>query len=367
MSRVYRHIGKVGHRLNGLCKSMACLLGRKFFTLHSSLFTLNSSLFTLHFSLLLLLSSCEYKDLCYDHNHWGDLRVNFDWQGVGGRIAPKGMTVLFYNDGQAAQEPIRYDMAGMEGGSARLLPATYQAAAYNYDTETILYRGMENTATLEAYTRLSSIEEGTQLSPRRASMPRAVGTDGQPVILEPDPLCAAASDTFSVARDASRTVTVMPHLRYKVVTVTITNVPNLQYTGQFGGALSGLAPSVFIESGQLGEGCVTQAFTANVEGETTLVMKFRIFGHCPHSREGRHYDHLLTVYAILADGSKWYYTEDVTSQLHPEDSGTPGGQDDDPEISIELDGLPVPKPIVNGSGFQPTVDYWQGIEIEVGM
>jgi hypothetical protein len=27
--------------------------------------------------------------------------------------------------------------------------------------------------------------------------------------------------------------------------------------------------------------------------------------------------------------------------------------------------LPVPKPIVNGSGFQPTIDDWQGTEIDV--
>ena len=74
--------------------------------------------------------------------------------------------------------------------------------------------------------------------------------------------------------------------------------------------------------------------------------------------------HLLTIYAILADGSKWYYTNDVTDQMHDSSSSTPT---DDNHIYIELDDLPVPKPIVNGSGFQPTIDGWQGVEIEVGM
>ena len=36
-------------------------------------------------------------------------------------------------------------------------------------------------------------------------------------------------------------------------------------------------------------------------------------------------------------------------------------------LFVEVDGLPVPKPIVNGSGFQPTIDGWQGVEIEVSM
>lgn len=355
MSKKRRHIGKVEHGLKGLCTLPACLFDRKFFTLYSSLFTL-----------LLLLSSCEYKDLCYDHNHWADVRVVFDWQDVKDEMTPKGMTVQFYHADNASQEPIRYDMPGTTGGSARLLPATYQAAAYNYDTETILYRGMEDDATLEAYTRQSSIEEGTQMSSRRASMPRSSNTENQPVILEPDPLCAAVSEPFDVAFDESRTVTITPQLRYQEVTVTIINVPNLQYTGQFGGALSGLAPSVFVGSGQLGDGCVTQAFTASVKGESTLVMHFRIFGHCPQSSQGIHNEHILTVYAILADGSKWYYNVDVTDQMHPSDDD-PSGDDHDHEIQITIDSLPVPKPIVNGSGFQPTVDSWQGVEIEVGM
>jgi hypothetical protein len=37
------------------------------------------------------------------------------------------------------------------------------------------------------------------------------------------------------------------------------------------------------------------------------------------------------------------------------------------EIIVNLDDLPIPKPIVNGGGFQPTIDGWQGVEIDVGM
>ena len=341
---------------------------RYFFHLTSYLFLLTATLF--------FLTSCEYKELCYDHSHWAEVRVVFDWTGnvtkssLAPEVAGAGMTVLFYNMEQPGAEPIRYDLPGRQGGTVRLLPGTYRALAYNYDTETILYRGMEDISALEAYTRVSSIEEGTQLS--RSGMPRATQTENEPVILEPDPLWGASSEAFTLMLDEkdvngtipTTVITMHPTSRVYEVTVNIHNVPNLQYTSQIGGALSGLAPSVWMESAEVGEGAVTEAFTAAVVDEQTLQMHFRIFGHCPHLKEGDANSHQLTVYAILADGSKWYYIVDVTDQMH----GTvPDPDHDDHTIDIEVDGLPIPKPIVNGSGFQPTIDGWQGIEIEVGM
>ena len=312
-------------------------------------------------SISLLLTSCEYKDLCYNHNHYGDVNIRFNWEKVPDtRVG--GMTVLFYNMDTPAVEPIRYDFAGMDGGQVRLLPGTYRAVTYNYDTETILYRGMGLYTTLEAYTRESSIEEGTQLT--RSGMPRASNTEDQQVILEPDPLYGAASEPFSIAANGQCDVVLMPESRVHKLTINIINVPNLQYTSQFGGAISGLSPSVMMASGQLGEGVVTEAFTASVMGESTLEMHVRIFGHCPHAGEGELWPHILTIYAILADGTKWFYSIDVSDQMHKQ-STDPDKPDE--EIFITVDGLPVPKPIVNGSGFQPTIDGWQSVEIDVNM
>ncbi len=316
---------------------------------------------------VLLLVSCDYKDLCYDHNHWSTLNIQLDWQKAP-LEQPTGMTVLFYNE-RGAGEPDRYDLAGCQGGTVRLLPGGYQAFTYNNDTETILFRGMNSVSSLEAYTRQSSIEEGTAMS-TRSQMPRPESTMEEPVILEPDPICGVAGEPFSLGQEVSQTITLQPELRYHVVHVTIHNVPNLQYSGQFGAALSGLASSMFMASGVPGEGLATQATTVQVVGDSTLTMEFRTFGHCPHLKSGKENEHLLTVYAILADGSQWYYTQNVTGEmhavyLHPEEH--PGQDPDDFEVDIELDELPLPKPIVNGSGFQPTIDGWQGIEINVEM
>ena len=308
----------------------------------------------------LLLAGCEYKELCYDHDHWATVRVVFDWS-QSPEAEPTGMTVLFY-PAEGEGEPVRYDFAGKEGGTARLDPGTYRAVCYNNNTETILYRYMTQADALEAYTRRSSIEEGTKLT--RSGMPRAASTEDEPVILEPDPLWAAASEPFTLQpNDRDILVTLTPTPRYEDVYITIHDVPNLQYTGQFGGALSGLAPSIAMASGTPADGTATQAFTCRVVDGNTLKMHFRTFGHCPHSSEGTLNEHLLTVYAILADGSRWYYTQNVTDKMH---KGSSTGEKEH-HIDIDIDGLPVPKPIVNGSGFQPTIDSWQGEEIEVGM
>jgi hypothetical protein len=309
----------------------------------------------------MLLCSCQYKDLCYDHSHMGEVRVAYDWS-QSHQADVKGMTVLFYHADNVSADPIRYDFTGMEGGTARLTMGSYRPSTYNYDTETILYRGMENPSSLEAYTRKSSIEEGTQLSTRNA-MPRAATTEDQPVILEPDPLYGTAGNAFTLDPNTQTTVTLQPHRRFKEISLKIINVPNLQYTGQFGGALTGLAASIYMEDGQLSDDLATEAFTIQVVDGSTLVGKLRIFGHCPN-QNNKHY---LTIYAILADGTQWYYTIDVTDQMHPHGPDDPGSGDDDDDITIEIDGLPVPKPIVNGSGFQPTIDGWQGVDIDVGM
>lgn len=321
--------------------------------------------FTLHFSLFALcLTSCQYKDLCYDHPHvkWVDVNVVFDWSHAE-TADVKGMTVLFYSEENPYADPIRYDFAGNSGGKARLGVGTYRAVAYNNDTETILLRNFNPYDQLEAYTRVSSIEEGSRLT--RSGMPRLQGTEQENVILEPDPFYATvSSEPFTIAEgDTEKTIVLKPDYRYYTLEIIINNVPNLQYTGQFGGALSGLSASRYVASGECSDVTATESFSATVIGDNSLKMELRYFGHCPHMEGDEHNKHMLAIYAILSDGSKWYYGLDITEKLHdaPVDEQTE-------HVVITIDeGIPVPKPIVNGSGFQPTVDGWQGVNIDVKM
>lgn len=50
---------------------------------------------------------------------------------------------------------------------------------------------------------------------------------------------------------------------------------------------------------------------------------------------------------------------DVTDQIH--------SAPDQRNVHIVLDGLPLPKPIVNGGGFQPSVDEWQSVDVDIEM
>ena len=106
----------------------------------------------------------------------------------------------------------------------------------------------------------------------------------------------------------------------------------------------------------ISEECVTIPFDAAVSADKTLVTgSLLAFGHCAATQNA----HQLTIYAVLADESKWYYTYDVTDQIH--------SAPDQRNVHIVLDGLPLPKPIVNGGGFQPSVDEWQSVDVDIEM
>lgn len=150
----------------------------------------------------------------------------------------------------------------------------------------------------------------------------------------------------------------MPVLSVCRYTVEIRNAENLKYVSGISGSLSslagGLLPGVGYDA--ISEECVTIPFDAAVSADKTLVTgSLLAFGHCAATQNA----HQLTIYAVLADESKWYYTYDVTDQIH--------SAPDQRNVHIVLDGLPLPKPIVNGGGFQPSVDEWQSVDVDIEM
>lgn len=343
----------------------------------------HKSIFASLTTALLLLSSyftftsCDYKDLCYDHHHLVEIRVIFDWV-YAPEAQPQSMTVLFYNLDDPGAEPTRFDLPGRDGGIVKVVPGNYRVVGFNGDTEAILLRNVNTWNMLEAYTRESSIEAETMLS--RARMPRAFGTENERVILEPDMLWAAASEPFQIDLSenyvtyddsikgaggiASRvlyTVTLQPRQRVRKVNIYVNNVQNLTYSSQFGGALSGLSPSVVLADGKLGEELVSHAYLLAQTSATQMEAHFNFFGHCPELSSGNENSHIVTIYAALGDGTKWYYTIDVTDQMHD-----PIQNPDEYNLNIYIDELPVPKPLVNGSGFVPTLDGWEEHVFEVG-
>ena len=322
-------------------------------------------------SLMLLLSlaisSCDYKDLCYEHPHWVNVEVRFDWKNDPA-ANPAGMEVVFYNMDDISAEPVNYHLQGRDGGTVQLTPGRYRAMAYNNDTEDILYRNTNLISTVEGYTRLSSIDESTHMP--YGDLPRGEGKDDEYVILEPDMLWCATHPVFEIEQQdpvtydyvaegesaitrRTYTITMVPEKRVGNVTVTVKHVKNMKYSSNFAGALSTLAPSVMMESGNNSDGKVTEAYTFEILNDSTLEAKFHYFGHCPYLSNGTANTHFVTVYAYQGDEQKFSKDFDVTDQMHDTQLNP-----DRYNINIVIDSLILPEPITNGSGLHPSVDNW---------
>lgn len=306
-------------------------------------------------AIVLCACSCKYKELCMDHRHVVDLDMKIMWQR-GDDPDAESMTTYYYDlDNGTA---LRFDMPGKDGGTARLPIGRYNSLTVNACNHCVAFRGCECCDDFEAYTREISLQEGTQIL-SKATMPKAAGTEDQKVIMEPERLWSAMGEEFNLTDGMKHAeVVVKMERRTARITVLIENVPNMEYSREFGASLSGLAGSVFVKDGRKGNEKVMESFPLDAIADGTLQGQVNAFGDywacgCPH---------ILTVYAALADGTGWYYPIDITDQMED-----PELNPDPYELFIYIKDLPVPKPIINDSGFIPEVDSWQGIDIPVTM
>lgn len=306
---------------------------------------------------VLIFSSCEHKDLCYDHSHLVNVKVVFDWRNAPDAV-PKSMSLYMYpSDGG---EVMRFDFTGRDGGTIRVPLGCYHVLCLNSDTETVRYRNTESRETFEVYTREADLLSGlSRLGILSDGAPRADGTENERVALAPDMIWSDHVEDIGLElTDEEQTVTLYPRVSVCTYTVEIRNAENLKYVSGISGTLSSLAGGLLpgIGADALTDERVSIPFDASVSTDKTIVTGgWLTFGHCP-SAQNRH---LLTIYAVLADNSKWYYTYDVTEQVHE--------APDQRHVHIILDKLPLPKPIVNGGGFQSTVDDWQTVNVDIEM
>lgn len=311
--------------------------------------------YTIAAACILSTTSCEHKNLCYDHAHTGIVNVVFDWRNAP-NAAPKSMSCyLFPTDGG---EVLRYEFTDRNGGAIRVPAGRYDALCLNSDTENISYRNTETKNGFEVTTRTTALlSDLAALGVRSSGAPRAAGTESERVVLSPDMLWSDHAEGIELkATSATQTVTLYPEVSVSRYTVEIHNAENLKYVSGISGSISSLAGGLLAGKAETTEECVTIPFDATFSPEQHLITgQLFAFGHCPSVRNR----HRLTVYAVLADQSRWYYTYDVTDQIH----SAPNQRD----VHIVLDGLPLPKPIVNGGGFQPTVEEWQEVPIDIEM
>lgn len=299
----------------------------------------------------LVFSSCEHKDLCYDHPHTVPFRVLFDWREAP-EASPASMSLyLFPPHGKS----IRNEFTDAAGGELRAAYGRYDVLCVNSDTEAVEYRNTERYETFEVTTRTTTLFPGlSSLGVRAPAPPMAPGTEDERIAAAPDMLWCDRRAGFSLSAE-DHLLTLYPSAAVGRCTVEIRHAENLEHTTALSASLSGLGGGVLPGAERLSGERVTVPFEVSVaEDQTTLTGVLTIFGHCPAERTS----HILTLYAVLSDGSKWYYTYDVTEQIH--------SASDQRDIRILLEGLPLPAPDPGG-GFDPSVGDWEEVDVDIDM
>lgn len=310
------------------------------------------SRYLLLFLIGVFLSSCEHKDLCYDHPLGVDMHLSFDWKNAPD-ACPERMMAFFFPVGGG--QPVKYEFMNKTGGKLESLPrGRYHVLCMNSDTEKVLIKS-DAYDMFEIFTTPASLLEGlgTMVSTEPAR------PEDEPVVATPDMIWMDRLESLTVSEsDRGDTITLYPAESVVRVSCEIRNVQNIKHVTGVSGSLSGMSRSYFAGKDKLSEVRVTHPFALSKREENVITGEFLVFGHCPDTAM----HHQLTVYAVLEDGSKWYYRfdkDDVTRQIHE--------APDRHRIHIVLDKLPFPKPIVGGGGMYPSVDDWEDVNENIDM
>lgn len=327
---------------------------------------------------LLATTSCEHKELCYHHPHTATIRVEFDWRDAP-EASPAGMCVYFYSLDNGSSQ--RFDFKGMAGGEVELRAGNYRIITYNNDTEVVQFYDTGDFQQHGCLTR-----EGNVLEPIYGNTanyaPRAAGTEDERVVISPDMMWGCTATDVEItdtgvsyvcipetelnqwedrpAENTEYVITLYPHELICTYTYEVRNVKNLKYAVDMCGTLSGMSPTLRFNDEEIGRECVTVPFEAQSDGVSTITGRFYTFGHHELNAE----PHRMTFYIIMDDGSKYMYGGDserfdVTNQVH--------SAPDRRHVHLIIDGIDLPQPIENGSGFSPSVDGWGIVEEDIIM
>ncbi len=302
---------------------------------------------------VLLCSSCTHKDLIFEIGNV--ITVRFDWSDCPSASPESMRLAVFGNDAQ----PVFFPANGHESVEVELGFGRYQFISYNSDTEVLHSRGY-SWDTFEIFTK--EAEEGAFariFNTRSIVLPRARGTEDESFIEEPDPLWVSTADKVNVP---GSNVTMRMKSAIVNYNFTISNVENLSNIRTMAATISGMSESYLPVEGRCSETYCTIPFIINQTGESTIAGSVRTFGYW---RGGSYDMHKLVVYVETIDGTKVYYTFDVTAVLEKADESINGSGDVD--VDVEIKNLPIPEPIYNGSGLHPLVDVWQEVEIEIDL
>lgn len=306
---------------------------------------------------VLMLASCVHEPLCYTHPHTARLTIEFDWRDAP-EAEPASMSVYLFPHGSDGQS-LRYEFTGCEGGTIEVPVGDYDLVCVNSDTREVIYSERQTRDDFYLTTpNTGLLSTLASLGIRVQAPPRAPGTEQQRVVQSLEPIFRHRVDSIiCVKDDTAQVVRMYPAPVACEYTVVIDSVPNLKYTSGISASLTSLSDGLHFYHGHTSSQLATVPFllhSTRSAGET-LTGGFLTFGDAVAD----HSPHILSVFVVLANGEKWYHEIDVTDQVH--------NAPDPRHVYIYVSGVPIPKPIVNGGGFHPTVDNWSDIIIPLPM
>ncbi len=294
--------------------------------------------------LVLSLQSCEQKELCYDHSHMTDLRVDFDWSAAP-EARPRTMVLRFYKlDGS---HYITREFSSTTSVNLRIAPGEYKILFHNGELENIDEIG----DSYSAY-RLStkSREILDPMGRGGAAPPRPDHSRGEPVKSAPEQVWAGNYEYVQVLPyTENQSVVLTPREVTSHYTIELSNVENMKNDVDLSAALTGLSESWSLSDGKPAGNAVTTPIALEKIDNHTLRASFYAFGHC-HDIENKH---TFSVYT----SNNVYFDFDVTDRMH--EASNPH------EIKIIIDGLKLPEP---DTGMSPDIDPWDKVvDLDINM
>lgn len=306
------------------------------------------------------LCSCNHKRLCMEHPHMAPLRLVFDWRDAP-EAEPDGMCVFFYPE-QGGQ-PRRFDFNNRTGGSISLAVGRYRVICYNNDTERVYFGNTDNYLLHSVYSPTTDLFAPLGLTSKAGVVPRA--DDEERVVSTPDMMWGCSVEIIEVpdcveGEAEERVITLYPHKLVRNYTLRVLNCSGLKYASQMCGSLYGMSPGIKFDGEKPFAENVTIPFVCYALDDTTIEAKFLTFGHNADVCK----PHRAVLYIWMKDGKIYCYgleseKFDLTTQVH--------NAPDPYNVYLEIDGLDLPKPISNGSGFVPDVDDWVEIEGDINL
>lgn len=316
---------------------------------------------------MMAISSCiyDYPTACEDDS---ELTIVNDWQ-FAPDASPEGMAYLFFPS--ESIEPWRFDFPGRDAGKITLPIGKYRFVMFNDDTSAIRFRIDNNT--LEAYCREGDILEGLG---RRISDPSPDPPVAERVEICPDMMWSASSPYVDLGydklvydqcergtaikqvNDDGKIFRTFPQQIIARYNYEIHDVSNLSGVKQMCAAMSGMASGIMLGDNIPSSTAVTVPFAASRSGSNTITGQFLTFG-LPQPYDPAGSPNILHLFVWLTDNRRMEYLFDVTDQV--------ANAADPLCVHISLSGLQLPEPSPTGEPgmFEPTVDGWNTIEINI--